>query len=60
MTLKSQGKSLTSVQVRPRSRGDRNVSFCISVDSPGRDERTDTNPTSLPLCDQKLLVNDSW
>ena len=26
----------------------------------GRDERTDTNPTSLSLFDQKLLSNDGW
>ena len=60
MTLKGQGQSLTSCQVRPRSRDDRNGSYCISVDSPGQDERTDTNPTSLSLFDQKLLANDGW
>ena len=60
MTLKSQGQSLTSGQVRPRSRDDRNESYCISLDSPGQDERTDTNPTSLSLFDQKLLANDGW
>ena len=60
MTLKGQGQSLTSGQVRPRSRDDRNGSYCISVDSPGQDERTDTNPTSLSLFDQKLLANDGW
>ena len=60
ITLKGQGQSLTSGQVRPRSRDDRNGSYCISVDSPGQDERTDTNPTSLSLFDQKLLVNDGW
>ena len=60
MTLKGQGQSLTSGQVRPRSRDDRNGSYCISVDSPGHDERTDTNPTSLSLFDQKLLANDCW
>ena len=51
MTLTSQVQSLTSCQVRPRSRGDKNGSYCISVDLPGRDERTDTNPTSLTLLD---------
>ena len=55
MTLKGQGQSLTSGQVRPRSLDDRNGSYCISVDLPGQDERTDTNPTSLSLFDQKLL-----
>ena len=60
MTLKDQGQSLTSGQVRPRSRDDRNGSYCISLDSPGQDERTDTNPTSLSLFDQKLLANDGW
>ena len=60
MTLKGQGQSLTSGQVRPRSRDDRNGSYCISLDSPGQDERTDTNPTSLSLFDQKLLANDGW
>ena len=60
MTLKGQGQSLTSGQVRPRSRDDRNGLYCISVDSPGRDERTDTTPTSLSLFDQKLLSNDGW
>ena len=60
MTLKGQGQSLTSGQVRSMSRGDRNGSFCTSVDLPGRDERTDTNPTCLTLLDQKLLVNGSW
>ena len=29
----------------------------ISLDSPGQDERTDTNPKSLSLFDQKLLAN---
>ena len=51
ITLIGQGQSLTSGQVRPRSHDDRNGSSCISVDSPGRDERTDTNPTSLSLFD---------
>ena len=60
MTLKGQGQSLTSGQVRPRSRDDQNGSYCISPDSPGQDERTDTNPTSLSLFDQKLLANDGW
>ena len=60
MTLKGQGQSLTSGQVRPRSSDDRNGSYCISVDSPVQDERTDTNPTSLSLFDQKLLANDGW
>ena len=60
MTLKGQGQSLTSGQVRPRSRDDRNGSYCISLDLPGQDERTDTNPTSLSLFDQKLLANDGW
>ena len=60
MTLKGQGQILTSGQVRPRSRDDRNGSYCISVDSPGRDECADTNPTSLSLFDQKLLANDGW
>ena len=60
MTLKGQGQSLTSGQVRPRSRDDGNGSYCISLDSPGQDERTDTNPTSLSLFDQKLLANDGW
>ena len=60
MILKGQGQHLNSGQVRPRSRDDRNGSYSISVDSPGRDERTDNNPTSLPLFDQKLLVNDGW
>ena len=60
MTLKGQGQSLTSGQVRPRSRDDRNGSYCISLDLPGQDERTDTNPKSLSLFDQKLLANDGW
>ena len=60
MTLKGQVQSLTSGQVRPRSSGDLNGSYHISVDSPGRDERTDTNPTSATLWDQRLLANDSW
>ena len=60
MTLKGQGQSLTSGQVRPRSRDDRHGSYCISLDLPGQDERTDTNPTSLSLFDQKLLANDGW
>ena len=60
MILKGQGQSLTSGQVRPRSRDDRNGSNCISLDLPGQDERTDTNPTSLSLFDQKLLANDGW
>ena len=60
MTLKGQGQSLTSGQVRPRSRDDRNGSYCISVDSSGQYERTDTNPTSLSLFDQKLLANYGW
>ena len=47
MTFKGQGQSLTSGRVRSRSREDRNGSYCISLDSPGQDERTDTNPTSL-------------
>ena len=51
MTLKGQGQSLTSGQVRPRSCDDRNGSYCISLDSPGQDERSDTNPTSLSLFD---------
>ena len=37
-----------------------NGSYCISLDSPGQDERTDTNLTSLSLFDQKLLANDGW
>ena len=60
MTLKGQGQSLTSGQVRPRSRDDWNGSYCISLDSPGQDERTETNPKSLSLFDQKLLANDGW
>ena len=60
MTLKGQGQSLTSGQVRPRSRDDRNGSYCISLDSPGQDERTDTKLTSLSLFDQTLLTNDGW
>ena len=60
MTLKGQGQSLTSGQVRPKSRDDRNGSYCISLDAPGQNERTDTNPTSLSLFDQKLLANDGW
>ena len=60
MTLKGQGQSLPSGQVRPRSRDDRYGSYCISLDSPGQDERTDTNPTSLSLFDQKLLANYGW
>ena len=60
MTLKGQGQSLTSGQVRPRSRDDRYGSYCISLDLPGQDERTDTNPTSLSLFDQKLLANYGW
>ena len=60
MTLKGQGQRLTSGQVRPRSRDDRNGPYCISLDSPDQDERTDTNPTSLSLFDQKLLANDGW
>ena len=60
MTLKGQGQSLTSGQVRPRSRDDWNGSYCISLDLPGQDERTDTNITSLSLFDQKLLTNDGW
>ena len=60
MTLKGQGQSLTSGQVWPRSRDDRNGSYCISLDSRGQDERTDTNPTSLSLFYQKLLANDGW
>ena len=60
ITLKGQGQSLTSGQVRPRSRDDRNGPYCISVDSHGQDKRTDTNPTSLSLFDQKLLANDGW
>ena len=60
MTLKGQGQSLTSGQVWPMSRDDRNGSYCISVDSPGQYERTDTNPTSLSLFDQKVLGNDGW
>ena len=60
MTLRGQGQSLTSGQVRPRSSDDRNGSYCLSVDLPGQDERTDTNPTSLSLFDQKLLANDGW
>ena len=60
MTLKGQGQSLTSGQVRPRSRDDQNGSYCISLDSPGQDERTDTNPTSLSLFDKKLLANDGF
>ena len=60
MTLKGQGQSLTSGQGRPRSRDDRNGSYCISVDSSGQYERTDTNPTSLSLFDQKLLANYGW
>ena len=60
MTLKGQGQSLTSGQVRSRSHDDWNGSYCISLDSPGQDERTDTNPTSLSLFDQKLLANDGW
>ena len=60
MTLKGQGQNLTSGQVRPRSPDDRNGSYCISLDSPGQDERTDINLTSLSLFDQKLLANDDW
>ena len=60
MTLKGQGQSLTTGQVRPRSRDDRNGSYCILLDSPGQDKRTDTNLTSLSLFDQKLLTNDGW
>ena len=60
MALKGQGQSLTSGQVRLRSRDDRNGSYCISLDSPGQYERTDTNPTSLSLFNQKLLANDGW
>ena len=60
MTLTGQGQSLTSGQDRPRSRDDRNGSYCISLDSPGQDERTDTNPTSLSRFDQQLLANDGW
>ena len=57
MTERSRSKFDLS-QVRPRSHDDRNGSYCISVDSPGQDERTDTNPTSLSVFDQKLLAND--
>ena len=60
MTLKGQGQSLTSGQVRPRSRDDRNRSYCISLDSACQVERTDTNPTSVSLFNQKLLANDGW
>ena len=59
MTLKGQVQSSTSGQVRSRSRDDRNGSYCISIDSPGHDKRTDTNPTSLSLF-EKLLANDGW
>ena len=34
--------------------------IAYQLDSPGQDERTDTNPTSLSLFDQKLLANDGW
>ena len=60
MTLKGQGHSLTLGQVRPRSRDYRNGSYSISLDSPGQDERTDANLTSLSLFDQKLLATDGW
>ena len=60
MTLEGQGQSLTSGQVRSRSRDDRNGSYCISVDLPGQAERTDTNAMSLFLFDQTLLANDGW
>ena len=60
MTLKGQGQSLTSGKVRSRSRDDWNGSYCISVDSSGQDERTDSNPTSLSRFDQKLLANYGW
>ena len=60
MTLKGQGQSLTSGQVRPRSHRDQNGSYCISVDSSGQYKRTETNPTSLSLFDQKLLANYGW
>ena len=59
-TLKGQGQSLISGQVRPRSRDDRNGSYCISLESPSQDERTDTNPKSLSLFEQKLMANDGW
>ena len=55
MTLKGQGQSLTSGQVRPRSRDDRNGSYCISVDLPVQDEHTDTIPR-LYL----FLINSYW
>ena len=55
ITLKGQSQSLTSGQVRPRSRDDRNGSYCISLDLPGQDERTDTNPMSL-----SLLIKSYW
>ena len=60
MTFKGQGQSLTSGQVRPRAHDGRNGSYCISLDSPGQDERTDTNLTSLSLFDKKLLANDGF
>ena len=54
-TSKGQGQSLTSGQVRPRSRDDWNGSYCISVDLPGQDERTDTNLMSL-----SFLIKSYW
>ena len=56
LTLKGQGQSLTSGQVRVRSLGDPSRSNYISFDASCGDKRNATNPTSLFHLDLKLLT----
>ena len=62
LTLKSQGQLLVnfSGQGKLRSLRDPSRSKFTSSDAPCRDERNDTNPTSLSYLDLKLLAKDCW
>ena len=60
LILKGQGQNLNSGQGKLSSLGDPSRSKYTSFDAPCREERNDTNPTSLSYLDLKLLSKDCW
>ena len=60
LTVKGQGRNLTSGQVRARSLGDPSRSNYTSFDAPCRDKHNDSNHTSLSHLVLKLLAKNCW
>ena len=60
LTLEGQGQRLTSDQGKLRSLGDPSRSKYTSFYAPCRDERNETNHTSLSCLDLKLLAKNCW